>query len=103
MQQYEYFSTICGPKHIVLDTHIKFMYNVSTICDLDCFYSSCFGQIGLIISGTIIDEITLCFLRIIFLKTFLSYPHSRSKCNRGGSDLKRCFVAQTLSGPVVDQ
>jgi hypothetical protein len=30
-------------------------------------------------------------------------PHSRSKCNKSRSDLKRCFVAQAFSGPVVNQ
>lgn len=79
MQQYEYFSTICGSNYIVLDTHIKFMYNISTACDLCCFYLCCFGQLGLIISGATIDELTLCFLRIIFLKAFLSYPSLNPK------------------------
>ena len=30
-------------------------------------------------------------------------PHSRWKCNKSRSDLKRCFVAQAFSGPVVNQ
>jgi len=30
-------------------------------------------------------------------------PHSRSKCNKSRSDLKRCFVGQAFPGPVVNQ
>jgi hypothetical protein len=30
-------------------------------------------------------------------------PHSRSKCNKSRSDLKRCFVAQAFPGSVVNQ
>jgi len=33
---------------------------------------------------------------------FQKIPHSRSKCNKSRSDLKRCFVAQAFSGPVVN-
>jgi len=31
------------------------------------------------------------------------FPHSKSKCNKSRSDLKRCFVGQAFPGPVVNQ
>ena len=40
---------------------------------------------------------------IAALTPCIGIPHSRSKCNKSRSDLKRCFVAQAFPGPVVNQ
>jgi len=41
--------------------------------------------------------------KIFLVSKSHQFPHSRSKCNKSRSDLKRCFVAQAFSGPVVNQ